>query len=297
MNRGATLLSVILGLGSMIASLAHAEWMKSEIKDEMRGTSTIVFSQTSSPLAGDGPSVTLMVLDDKDGKPGVVFNLNSGRTEGCPAADNSFCNVNVKFDEGKITEELFATTDGKQLIPSQVVAFAGSVSIAKKLFIEVELQGVGTRQYKFIVGDLDIPVDRTPSVKLLGYELGRKYSDVPSPLKKVKANGLDVCYEGEGLTGLFSAEPVNKATLCFFNGVFYSAVIIPGTKASYVSGEKYLTKIFGKPDPEALYPSWPNKGDNLLNKNTKRAAYFTFSPNSYYDPLVITDEIVSPLVP
>jgi len=276
---------------------AKADWMKSEVKDEMRGRSITVISQTASPNYGAGPKATLTVLDKNDGKPGVVLTLESGRTKGCPGTGGSYCKVNIKFDDGMVSEELFATDDGKRLFPSKVVAFVGTITKSKNLFVEVTLEEYGTLQYKFPVLGLDVSLDRGPVLKILDYKVGEKYAEVGHPLVKSKTEGLDICYVGNDVEGVFGAGRVKTATLCFYDGVFYSAIIIPGTKLAFNSGVKYLNSVFGKPDPDAVYPSWPNDGDKLLKASTKSVAYLTFGKNTYGDPFIISDEIISPLVP
>ncbi|NNA99209.1 hypothetical protein [Pseudomonas gessardii] len=280
-----------------LASTAQAEWQKSEIKDEMRGKSTSVFSLTSSPISGSGPDVTLMVLDKNDGQPGVVFSVKDGRTEGCPTADSSYCNVNVKFDDGKVLAENFSTAEGTHLVPSEVVAFAGTITKARNLFLEVDLKQYGLLQYKFSVKGLDIFIDRSPKVKVLGFELGEAYPNLDIPLTKSKVNGMDVCYAGENIEGVFGPGKAEKVHMCFYDNVFYSAIVTPGTKPTYVAGVKYLNSVFGKPDPDSIYPSWPNTGDKVIRRSTKRASYLTFEKNKYGLPFIISDEVISPLVP
>lgn len=297
MSNNASSLSATLLAGIMFAPFVNAEWVKSEVKDEMRGSVTMVFSQTAKPMNGGGPNATLMVLDKKDGKPGVVLHLEDGKVKGCPKPDESLCNASIKFDDGKVREELFASDDGRQLIPTQVVAFAGSVARAKQVFVELNVSGIGTRQYKFDSGALDLSIDEGKQLALLGYQLGKRYPDVGPPLQKAKSEGLDVCYVGDNLSGVLGSEKMQKSTLCFFDGFFYSAVVIPGTKAGYNSGAKYLTSVFGKPDPDGIYPSWPNRGGKLLDTDTRRASYFSIGKKSYSEPFIIADEIISPFVP
>ncbi|MGA5718106.1 hypothetical protein ACPCWF_05675 [Pseudomonas atacamensis] len=297
MSKNASSLSVLLLAGMTFAPLVNAEWVRSEVRDEMRGSVTIVFSQTAKPADGGGPSATLMVMDKKDGKPGVVLHVEDGKVKGCPAPDGSLCSASIKFDDGKVREELFASDDGRQLIPTQVVAFAGSVVRAKQLFVELKVSGVGTRQYKFDSGALDLSIDEGRPLTLLGYQLGKKYPDVGPPLERTKGEGLDACYTGDNLPNVLGPEKMQKSTLCFFDGFFYSAVVIPGTKAGYASGVKYLTSVFGKPDPDGVYPSWPNRGGKLLDTDTRRASYFSIGKTTYTEPFIIADEIISPFVP
>ena len=286
-----------LVLAPWLASSAHAEWQKSEIKDEMRGKTTSVFSVTSSPIAGSGPDVTLMVLDKNDGLPGVVLVVKEGRTEGCPEADGSYCSVNVKFDDGKVREESFSTAEGTHLVPSEVVAFAGTLTKASNLFLEVNLKHYGLLQYKFSVKGLDVLVDRSPKIKVLGFELGEAYPNLDIPLIRSKVSGSDICYAGENVEGVFGPGKAKKVHMCFYDNVFYSAIITPGTKPTYVTGVKYLNSVFGKPDPDSTYPTWPNNGDKVISRSTKRASYLTFGKNRYEDPFIIADEVISPLVP
>lgn len=286
-----------LVIAPWLASSAQAEWQKSEIKDEMRGKTTSVFSLTSSPISGSGPDVTLMVLDKNDGLPGVVFLVKNGRAEGCPTADNSYCSVNVRFDDGKVIAENFSTAEGTHLIPSGVVAFAGTITKASNLFLEVDLKQYGLLQYKFSVKGLDVLIDRSPKVNVLGFELGEAYPNLDIPLAKSKVNGADVCYTGKNVEGVFGVGKVEQVHMCFYNSVFYSAIVTPGSKPTYVAGVKYLNSVFGKPAPDSIYPSWPNTGDKVIKRSTKSASYLTFEKGKYGLPFIISDEVISPLVP
>ncbi|WP_421547355.1 hypothetical protein [Pseudomonas sp. QD4] len=280
-----------------LVSSAQAEWKKSEIKDEMRSETTTVFRQTEMPISGTGPEVTLMILDKDDGHPGVVLSLDKGKADGCPSLDSSFCKVSVKFDEGKVREENFSTDDGVHLVPTQVVSFAGTVTKAKRLFIEVDVKGYGPLQYKFQIEGLAVRIDRSPRIKIYGYELGESYPNLEISLQQTKSEGLDVCYSGSDVAGVVGDVKVKKINICFYNGVFYTALIIPGTKSSYEAIVKYLKSEFGKPDPDRTYPSWPDDGDKVINRSTKRAAYVTFGKNRFGDFFVISDDIVDPLIP
>lgn len=280
-----------------LALPAQAEWQKSEIKDEMRGKTTSVFSLTSSPISGSGPDITLMVLDKNDGLPGVVFSVKDGRTEGCPTAGDSYCSVNVRFDDGKVLAENFSTAQGTHLVPSEVVAFAGTITKASNLFLEVDLKQYGLLQYKFSVKGLDVLIDRSPKVKVLGLELGEAYPNLDIPLAKSKVNGVDICYTGKNVEGVFGPGKAEQVHMCFYDGVFYSAIVTPGSKPTYVAGVKYLNSVFGKPDPDSIYPSWPNTGDKVIKRSTKSASYLTFEKNRYGDPFILSDEVISPLVP
>lgn len=280
-----------------LALPAQAEWQKSEIKDEMRGKITSVFSLTSSPISGSGPDITLMVLDKNDGLPGVVFSVKDARTEGCPTAGDSYCSVNIRFDDGKVLAENFSTAQGSHLVPSEVVAFAGTITKASNLFLEVNLKQYGLIQYKFSVKGLDVLIDRSPKVKVLGLELGEAYPNLDIPLAKSKVNGVDICYTGKNVEGVFGPGKAEQVHMCFYDGVFYSAIVTPGSKPAYVAGVKYLNSVFGKPDPDSIYPSWPNTGDKVIKRSTKSASYLTFEKNRYGDPFILSDEVISPLVP
>ncbi|MFJ2456734.1 hypothetical protein ACIOWK_34435 [Pseudomonas protegens] len=293
---------IIIGVAALVfapwlASSAHAEWQKSEIKDEMRGKTTSVFSLTASPVSGAGPDVTLMVLDKNDGLPGVVLAVKEGQAEDCPTADSSYCNVSVKFDGGKITEESFSTTEGTHLVPSKVVAFAGTITKANNLFLEVNLKHYGLLQYKFSVKGLEVRVDRSPNVRVLGFELGVEYPNIDIPLTVSRTNGLDICYAGDNVEGVFGPGKTKQVHMCFYGGVLYRVIATPGTKSAYTAGVKYLSSVFGKPDPESIYPSWPDNGDKVIERSTKKASYLTFEKNRYGDPFIISDEVISPLIP
>lgn len=286
-----------LVLAPWLASSAQAEWHKSEIKDEMRGKVTTVLSQTVSPISGVGPDLALTVLDHRDGKPGVLLRIEEGAVDGCPTTDNSHCEVSIKFDDGDVSKDSFATDDGQSLIPLRMVAFVGTAINAKVLFVEIKIKSFGVRQYKFAVGGLDVSVDRSPALKIFGYELGKSYPDHSLPLKVKRSEGSHVCYEGEGVEGVFGKEKTQQVTMCFYRGVFYSALVTPGSKQSYKEGVKLISAAFGKQEHDSTYPQWPDDGDSVLTKSTKRAAYFSFEKNKYDDPFIISDDVISPLAP
>lgn len=288
---------LILALG-LVPVVAKAEWVKTDVRDEMRGTNTTLYSQEVPPIDGLGPNLTLRVFDKNDGAPGVMLNLSKGAAEGCPVPEpgRQTCDLQARFDEGEVQGISFATKDGKSLMPTGLGAFSGAVLNAKVFYIELPIDGT-RMQYRYDLSGLNVKYNPGPEISILGFVIGNAYSAEKPGLKISRGAGNHVCYSGENLSGAFQGSVVSKATLCFYKDVFYQAIVVPGTKASYASGYKYLTSKFGKPDPEGIYPSWPDDGDKLISRSVREASYFALQKNRYDYPFIITDEAWSLMAP
>ncbi len=274
---------------------ANAEWTRSVVTDEMRQTQTVIHSNTVSPLNGTYPELSLQVMDSGDGRPTVIFQLERGIANECLKNEDRSCELNVRFDNGLVKSLSFAAKDGV-IIPTRNGAFTGAVVSASVLYIEVPVGGT-TSQYKYDLQGLEVNLSKEPVVTLLGFNLGETYPLKRPALEVSKTEGKKICYSGEGVTDVFPEVAVKEVTLCFYNDVFYLAIVDPGSKKSYDAGKKLMVKYFGKADPDSLHPSWPDNKGRLIEKNVKSAFYFGFKEADYSQPFIIRDDSFELLVP
>lgn len=271
----------------VFAANASAEWSKDIIEDKMRGTSRAVFMTEAKPIEGSGPSVELRMIDESDGRPGIVFTAKDAAFEKCP----SFCDVEFRFDDGKVKRSGFVSNDGRFTIPSETGSFAGAIKLSKELFIELGIAGGTKRQYRFDVSGLPIEVSASPEVNILGYFLGRRYSEAEIKLTKDRETDGVTCYLGGDQEKPFGKQAVSKVSLCFSGGYFRTALITPGNKAAYSEGASFLTKTFGSMDKESIMPRWPKHEWKVIEKETKTATYFSSSKNDYKSLFIISDGV------
>ncbi|WP_085708267.1 MULTISPECIES: hypothetical protein [unclassified Pseudomonas] len=287
---------ILLSISLFFPAYASAEWQQSSVTDEMREKTTAVFTQVAKPIDGKGPSVEISVIDNADGRPGAVIFLDGGVPDNCPVKDSAYCEINVKLGSGAVEKMRFTPADKSRLIPQKSTAFVGSLKLASTMYVEIDIKNVGPRQYKFQTGGLPVAVDRSPNLTVHGFDLGQEYKGDKPGLTQLRVNGSDICYQvSDGGDSLGNGR-FQDARLCFFEDVFYQAILSKGESGSYEAGKKYLISVFGKPDTDSVYPSWPNDGDKVIVKSTKRASYMPGLKKS--DGLfLIYDDIVSSLVP
>lgn len=286
----------ILVLNVIFPMYAVAEWVRSVEIDEMRQTETVINSNTVSPLNRARPDLSLHMIDGGGGSHTVIFELERGVVDGCSKDETRLCDLDVRFDEGSVKSLSFASTDGVTFIPTDNGAFAGAVVNASVLYIEVSVGGV-INQYKYDLKGLDVDFSTGPLVTFLGFNLGERYPDKRPTLEVSKTQGNEVCYSGEEVREVLAEAVVKKVTLCFYKDFFYRATIVPGDKKSYDAVYRLMVKYFGKPDPDALYPRWPDDKDKLVGKNVKSAFYLTFDKANYNMGFIVTDDSVDLLVP
>ncbi len=279
----------------LAASSASADWFRSETKDAMRGTSIISYHQTISSLTESRSKLDAVVLENVHGYPAVIFNVSGGRVSGCDDG-GTLCDINVKFDDGSVRSELF-DWDGRSLSPINNVAFVAAMAESKVLFVELNILGEGARQYKVDTSGLSVDVGRGPDVSILGYQLGKKSAALPANMKKYGEEGDRVCFSSENTEGVFGHGKVKSVALCFYRNQLYLALIVPGTKESYVSGINFLNSRFGSYDKTGIYPRWPRGSGKKIETNTKSASYMSAGKSDYSLPFVISDDVLSLLVP
>lgn len=280
----------------VVPAVCHAAWVHSEIKDEMRSSSIQMYTQEASPLNGSGPKLTIRVFDKGDGAPSAMLDLSGARVDGCPERGETTCELEVRFGDGGVKKALFSTEDGKQFIPTEMGAFFGAVYHGDKLFVEMHVDGY-PYQYRYTLDSLPTKYDQNPQIEILGFKIGSKYEKERPALENNKVNGDTECFWGENTQDVFKGANVGKVSMCFYKGVFYQAIVTPGNKAAYQAGYNQMMKAFGKPDPDGVYPSWPDDKDLRINRNIRSAAYMTPTKGDYKAPFLISDDSWDLLVP
>lgn len=281
---------------SILPTICQAGWVSSEIKDEMRSSSTQMYTQEASPINGSGPKLTVRVFDKGDGAPSAMLDLSRARVEGCPERGETTCELEVRFGDGTVKKVLFSTEDGKQFIPTEMGAFFGALYHGDKLFVEMHVDGY-PYQYRFTLDRLPTKYDQHPDIEILGFKLGSKYEAERPTLEASKVDGDKECFWGENTQDVFKGTKVEKVSICFYKGVFYQAIITPGNQAAYQAGYSLVVKAFGKPDPDGVYPRWPDDKDLRINRNIRSAAYMAIKKGDYKAPFLITDDSWDLLVP
>ncbi|KPA87080.1 hypothetical protein PF66_06425 [Pseudomonas asplenii] len=281
---------------SLVPLASNADWAKTPLRDEMRAIESLMYSQESSPILGQGPKLTLSVFDKNDGFPAVMLSIETGVVDGCPEQGLQTCDLQARFDNGEVRGLSFATRDGKRLTPTNSGAFSGAVIASKILYIELPIGG-SIAQYRYELRGLEAKYIAEPSISFMGFELGGSYPEQKPNMEASGGEDGHTCYSGKNIQNVFSGVSVSKVTLCFYNDVFYQAFIVPGSKQAYAVGFSYLSKKFGKVDPDGVYPSWPADTGKLIRKNVRSASYLSVGKNKYDDAFIITDEALSLRVP
>ncbi|HDS1700950.1 hypothetical protein [Pseudomonas sp. BP7] len=289
MLRAAILLSCVFPIS------ANAGWERSEINDEMRSTSTTMYRQGAVPIGGGGPTLNLIIFDKGDGAPSAMLGLAGASVEGCPKKDMATCDVPVRFDVGAVNEVPFGTRDSRNLVPELSVAFVGSILGSKVMYVELPVLGI-KHQYKYDLSELPVKYDPNPKISILGFELGKSYPVRDLDIPVTREVGDHVCYAGKSAKNALGDAPAAKVNLCFYRGVFYQAIVTPGSKGSYDAGFRYFNSKFGQPDRDGLMPSWP-KTEKVISKFVVTASYFELKKNDYTREFIVTDEAWRLLIP
>lgn len=285
----------VFAVAFMYATMAAAEWKVVSSKDEMRDISYVSYINTADLVRGEGVPIFMAVVDKGDGKPGAMFHAQSGRIPNCREEKTRYCNLELRFNNGDINEVQFFQDDDGSLTPTQLVSFVGTLTFADVLYIELPMANGLKAQYRFNTATLPAVVARSPKITLLGYDLGMNYrGKEPSLPKQVQPDGRN-CYKGTNQKVLDGAS-YSEVTLCFYKGIFYSAILRPGNKAAYAEGEKYLTNIFGQEDTNSLLRKWPASSGKVVETNTRSAIHLVVNSGDLNAPFIISDDIFIPLV-
>lgn len=138
----------------------QGHWMYEKLNDEMRGTSTLSASLTSSnqfefaaPYNG-GTNLTMEIEQDTINPPSVMFTISKGRYA-CNTALNN-CYASIKFDDHEI-EKINLAESAKYysadtlyiMNPKQSKKFIQSIATFKKVIIELPFAREGRKQFTF----------------------------------------------------------------------------------------------------------------------------------------------------
>jgi len=281
-------------VGMIFSSTAFAGWESHDIKDDLRGITSVHHVIKSGPVDGSEPIIEVRVISESKKPAGIIIASHSDRFASC--ADGR-CKIPVRFDEGDVHDISFAQAENGSLIPEESGVFAGALSSATELRAEIKFKDGSTHQYKVDVSGLDVDLPEPPELMILGYTLGSSYAGSEPNMPKSVADGDRSCYKPEGVTKAFGTQPVNQAVLCFYRGIFYSALIVPGSKSAYAEGIKFLNAALGKPDSDSVYPTWPASSGKRISYASRSAFYLsTGDTKKYESPFIITDDSVGLLV-
>lgn len=136
-------------------------WIYDETKDEMRGDSTYLATNTSTnmvelefPYSG-GTNLNIVLRKDAEHGNDVIFAVNKGQLF-CTYND---CYISAKFDDGPV--EKFATAEAEAgssevlFLANNQSGFVKKLKSAQSVMIEVQFFNHGKEQFKFDVSDLN----------------------------------------------------------------------------------------------------------------------------------------------
>lgn len=141
---------LVLACFLSVALDAGAEWKYTEIKDKVRGETTYFAKNKSSN--NNYPSYEDLSLDFSlfklRNKSNVSFQLNGGVSN---CFSPNFCNVKIKFDDGKILEVKASNSVEKiELLTIKNSRFLFEMALlAKKMQVELPVSDIGLVQFSF----------------------------------------------------------------------------------------------------------------------------------------------------
>lgn len=136
-------------------------WIYDETKDEMRGDSTYLATNTSTnmvelefPYSG-GTNLNIVLRKDAEHGNDVIFAVNKGQLF-CTYND---CYISAKFDDGPVekftTAEAEAGSSEVLFLANNQGGFVKKLKSAQSVMIEVQFFNHGKEQFKFDVSDLN----------------------------------------------------------------------------------------------------------------------------------------------
>lgn len=136
-------------------------WTYDETKDEMRGDSTYLATNTSTntvelefPYNG-GTNLNIVLRKDAEHGNDVIFVVNKGQLF-CTYND---CYISVKFDDGPVekftTAEAEAGSSEVLFLANNPSGFVKKLKSAQSVMVEVQFFNHGKEQFKFDVSDLN----------------------------------------------------------------------------------------------------------------------------------------------
>jgi hypothetical protein len=272
-----------------------ATWSHFESADEMRGKKTAGASMEA--LASDDPSskLTVSVIKSSENSQGVVFKLTGASRISCK---ESLCEIPVRFGDGTVSNQTMSLdNDRGMLFPTDSTAFAGSISLVTKFFIEIPTESGGRKQFKFEPESPAFPRVYNPEFKVAGISLGGSIDELPSSFKPAKSGISTDCKEARDVSIGSGAEKVPAARLCFFNSQLYMVFLDSLNKAQHSAISKRLTEQLGSADPDSYIESWPDNKGKLIDQHTVTATFWPDPKVKGAGQFMIMDKAIAELVP
>lgn len=156
--------NVVSGSGDSVSEAVpdlKKNWIYDETKDEMRGDSTYLATNTSTnmvelefPYSG-GTNLNIVLRKDAEHGNDVIFAVNKGQLF-CTYND---CYISAKFDDGPVekftTAEAEAGSSEVLFLANNQSGFVKKLKSAQSVMIEVQFFNHGKEQFKFDVSDLN----------------------------------------------------------------------------------------------------------------------------------------------
>lgn len=156
--------NVVSGSGDSVSEAVpdlKKNWVYDETKDEMRGDSTYLATNTSTnmvelefPYSG-GTNLNIVLRKDAEHGNDVIFAVNKGQLF-CTYND---CYISAKFDDGPVekftTAEAEAGSSEVLFLANNQSGFVKKLKSAQSVMIEVQFFNHGKEQFKFDVSDLN----------------------------------------------------------------------------------------------------------------------------------------------
>jgi hypothetical protein len=241
----------------------------------------------------DSASLTITVSSPGEQQSDVAFVLENDQLD----CDGKDCVAAVQFDVGtvKYIDIVLDHAQGK-FAPAKSAAFAGALTMAQRLSIEIPVKSRGIAKFELNVADLQLKRTIRPAFVFAGLKLGELAAAIPEEFKPDQLSPALNCRKASGLRDVIPGQDQISARACLFAGLFYEVAIQSKSREEYEAIVAYLSRFYGGTGFDSAYPaSLIGAGD--LSRYTSHVAFWRKDNAQFEGYFYVTDDVIDFLVP
>lgn len=264
-------------------------WVYPDLKGQ-----AVTARQTVKAIHDESVSLAMMVSSQSGQHSDVTFSLENDELH-CGADD---CTMTVQFDVGTVKTIDIVPDHARpgKFAPVKSVAFAGALTMAQRLSIELSVKSRGIVMFELNVADLRLKRTINPAFTFAGLKLGEVATGMSAAFKPDQISPALDCRKASHLNGVIPGQDQISARVCLFAGLFYEVAIQSKNREEYESIAAYLISFYRGTGFDSAYPA-SLMGVEDIARHTSHAVFLRKDKSEFEGYFYVTDDVIDFLVP
>lgn len=250
--------------------------------------------QTVKAIHDESVSLAMMVSSQSGQHSDVTFTLENDQLY---CADEN-CKMTVQFDVGTVKTIDIVPDHARsgKFAPVKSAAFAGALTMAQRLSIELPVKSRGIVMFELNVADLRLKRTINPAFTFAGLKLGEVATGMSAAFMPDQISPALDCRKASHLSGVIPGQGQISARVCLFAGLFYEVAIQSKNREEYESIAAYLISFYRGTGFDSAYPA-SLMGVEDIARHTSHAVFLRKDKSEFEGYFYVTDDVIDFLVP